>query len=80
MNTVPWAPVLPPKVVAEDLTFFPNIEFLDVGENQVEMGSLANLTGLQELHLHCGGARAPARQGLPRNAQADLSVVDPLVG
>eukprot|EP00667_Euglena_gracilis_P008742 EG_transcript_8873 len=41
------------KVVAEDLTFFPNIEFLDVGENQVEMGSLANLTGLQELHLHC---------------------------
>eukprot|EP00668_Euglena_longa_P000386 GGOE01000496.1.p1 GENE.GGOE01000496.1~~GGOE01000496.1.p1 ORF type:complete len:633 (-),score=182.89 GGOE01000496.1:300-2198(-) len=40
-------------VVSEDLTFFPNIEFLDLGENQVEMGSLASLTGLQELHLHC---------------------------
>eukprot|EP01063_Lacrimia_lanifica_P033273 TRINITY_DN5869_c1_g2_i1.p1 TRINITY_DN5869_c1_g2~~TRINITY_DN5869_c1_g2_i1.p1 ORF type:complete len:898 (+),score=293.24 TRINITY_DN5869_c1_g2_i1:125-2818(+) len=43
------------KVVADDMTFFENLEFVDVGENALRMEDFRNLPKLQELHLHCNG-------------------------
>eukprot|EP00755_Sulcionema_specki_P005952 Sspe_Gene.34182::Locus_16630_Transcript_1_1_Confidence_1.000_Length_1915::g.34182::m.34182 len=40
-------------VVPDDLSFFTSLEFLDIGENQVEFAELSNLTNLEELHMHC---------------------------
>jgi len=41
------------KVIPEDLAFFTKLEFLDLGENQIQFAHLSALTALQELHLHC---------------------------
>jgi hypothetical protein len=41
--------------VAEDLSYFSRLRYLDVGENQVQLASLAPLVSLEELHLHCNG-------------------------
>eukprot|EP00754_Rhynchopus_humris_P042547 Rhum_TRINITY_DN2646_c0_g1::Rhum_TRINITY_DN2646_c0_g1_i1::g.7753::m.7753 len=40
-------------VVSEDLAYFPNLEFLDAGENAIDLHALAPLAKLEELHLHC---------------------------
>ena len=39
--------------VAEDLSYFTNITFLDMGENSLHLGDLVGLEGLTEVHLHC---------------------------
>mmetsp|Transcript_119301 Transcript_119301/g.207651 ORF Transcript_119301/g.207651 Transcript_119301/m.207651 type:complete len:602 (-) Transcript_119301:84-1889(-) len=41
------------RVVPEDLAFFNKLEFLDLGENNIQLAHLAALASLLELHLHC---------------------------
>jgi hypothetical protein len=41
-------------VVSEDLTYFTNLTFLDLGENEsVHLGDVIGLEALTEVHLHC---------------------------
>ena len=40
-------------VVAEDMAYFTNLEFIDAGENCLHLGDFAMSASLQELHLHC---------------------------
>jgi len=43
------------EVVSQDLAYFTNLRYLDLGDNCVQFASLYTLTALQELHLHCNG-------------------------
>merc|ERR1712185_897191 len=40
-------------VTGEDLAFFTNLSYLDVGDNRLTLESLQTLPALQELHIHC---------------------------
>lgn len=52
--------------VEDDLGYFTNLTFLDLGENRIHLTALAGLTALEEVHLHC-------------NLIRDLSGLDPVV-
>ncbi len=43
------------SVVSEDLSFFKRLTHLDLGDNHVQLASLAYLPALLELHLDCNG-------------------------
>jgi len=43
------------EVVSQDLAYFTNLRYLDLGDNCVQFASLYTLTALEELHLHCNG-------------------------
>ena len=43
------------SVVSEDLAFFKRLTHLDLGDNHVQLASLAYLPALLELHLDCNG-------------------------
>jgi len=43
------------SVISEDLSFFRKLTHLDLGDNQVQLASLAYLPALIELHLDCNG-------------------------
>jgi Leucine-rich repeat (LRR) protein len=43
------------SVISEDLSFFRKLTHLDLGDNQVQLASLAYLPALVELHLDCNG-------------------------
>eukprot|EP01028_Stygiella_incarcerata_P005020 TRINITY_DN2165_c1_g1_i6.p1 TRINITY_DN2165_c1_g1~~TRINITY_DN2165_c1_g1_i6.p1 ORF type:complete len:205 (-),score=46.06 TRINITY_DN2165_c1_g1_i6:45-659(-) len=45
-------------VLQEDLSFFPNLTYLDLGENNIPFEALAPLKSLCELHLHCNALRS----------------------
>ena len=40
-------------VVQEDMLYFPSMEFVDCGENRLQLGMFCFAPALQELHLHC---------------------------
>ena len=40
-------------VVQEEMSFFNKLEYLDIGENEVQFHELQQLRNLEELHLHC---------------------------
>jgi len=43
------------SVISEDLSFFRKLTHLDLGDNRVQLASLAYLPALVELHLDCNG-------------------------
>ena len=47
--------------IAEDLSYFTNLIYLNAGDNELPFEKLAGLPSLQELHLHCNCLRAIPR-------------------
>jgi len=60
--------------VPQDLTFFTNLMFVDLGENRLKLEDLTSLPAVVEMRLHCNGIRAVAE--LPEGAFARLEVLD----
>eukprot|EP01063_Lacrimia_lanifica_P019905 TRINITY_DN27299_c0_g1_i1.p1 TRINITY_DN27299_c0_g1~~TRINITY_DN27299_c0_g1_i1.p1 ORF type:complete len:609 (+),score=184.36 TRINITY_DN27299_c0_g1_i1:114-1940(+) len=60
-------------VVKEDLQFFENLEFLDLGENTVDIADLIGLRRIEELHLHCSQL---SRVVLPQDAFPKLETLN----
>ena len=60
--------------VPEDLSFFSNLMFVDLGENRLSLESLAGLPAVVELRLHCNGIREIGE--LPPGAFQRLEVLD----
>ena len=67
--------------IAEDLSYFTNMVYLNAGDNELPMENLYGLPSLQELHLHCNCMRSISRldklpevAGLP--AFSALEVLD----
>jgi len=47
--------------IAEDLSYFTNLIYLNAGDNELPFEKLAGLPSLQELHLHCNCLRSIPR-------------------
>eukprot|EP00947_MAST-08B_sp_MAST-8B-sp1_P002829 g2829.t1 len=63
-------------VTEEDMSFFQNLAFVDLGENSVPLEQLRTLPGLQELRLHCNSVRdvgGIGPDGFPKLEVLDLS-------
>ena len=62
-------------VAPEDLQYFNNLAYLDLGANRVRLEMLTGLPALEELHLHCNMIKdIPA--SLPDGCFAHLHVLD----
>lgn len=62
------------ETVAEDLAFFTNLMFVDLGDNRLSLESLAALPAVVELRLHCNGVREVGE--LPSGCFPRLEVLD----
>lgn len=61
------------SAVASDFAFFTQLTHLDLGDNRLQLGQLAGLPALLELHLDCNGVRSVA---LPSGGFARLEVLN----
>ena len=59
---------------AEDLTFFSNLVYIDVGDNMLPFECFGPLPALEELHIHCNMIKKISTfKGFPRLEILDLS-------